>query len=110
METLKDKIKELEREEILKALRESGWVMAKAARKLGITERMIGYKISKYGIRSKEVRWVGTNDNEGTGEVMSVERIKQGKDLGPTAGQDCPSTAKSLFNGYFAAISKREGE
>jgi transcriptional regulator with GAF, ATPase, and Fis domain len=58
METLKDKIRELEREEIVRALRESGWVMAKAARRLGITERMIGYKINKYGIRSKEVRWI----------------------------------------------------
>lgn len=32
--------------------------MARAARKLGITERMIGYKIKKYGLRIKEVRWV----------------------------------------------------
>ena len=53
METLKDKIKELEKEEIIKALKECGWVMAKAARKLGITERMIGYKIIKYGISAE---------------------------------------------------------
>lgn len=58
MATLKDKIEELEREEILKALRDCGWVMARAARTLGITERMIGYKIQKYGIRTKEVRWL----------------------------------------------------
>jgi len=32
--------------------------MARAARKLGITERMIGYKVKKYGIRIKEVRWI----------------------------------------------------
>jgi len=51
MNTLKDKIKELEREEIVNALRESNWVMARAARRLGITERMIGYKIKKLGIR-----------------------------------------------------------
>jgi transcriptional regulator with GAF, ATPase, and Fis domain len=63
METLKDKIRELEREEIIKALRDSGWVMAKAARKLGITERVIGYKINKYGIRTKEVRWAVQGDN-----------------------------------------------
>lgn len=81
METLKDKIKELEKEEIVKALRESGWVMAKAARKLGITERMIGYKINKYGIRSKEVRWVGHDDNEEVGEVNAVKRFDSGKDL-----------------------------
>ena len=51
MSSLKEKLKEIEREEIINALRESDWIMAKAARKLGITERMIGYKIKKYGIR-----------------------------------------------------------
>lgn len=86
METLKDKIKELEKEEIIKALKECGWVMAKAARKLGITERMIGYKITKYGIRSKEVRWVGYNDNEEIGEVSAVERLNSGKVLRPMTG------------------------
>jgi len=69
MESLKDKIKEMEREEIINALKECEWVMAKAARRLGITERMIGYKVHKYGIRTKEVRWVNVshdaaNDSE----------------------------------------------
>ena len=58
MVTLKDKIKEMEREEIINALKECEWVMARAARRLGITERMIGYKIKKYGIR-KEVETIG---------------------------------------------------
>jgi len=58
MDTLKQKIQEIEREEIVNALRECNWVMAKAARKLGITERMIGYKVRKYGLRIKEVRWI----------------------------------------------------
>lgn len=53
MDSLKDKVKEMEREEILNALRECNWVMAKAARKLGITERMIGYKMKKYGILAR---------------------------------------------------------
>jgi transcriptional regulator with GAF, ATPase, and Fis domain len=66
MGTLKDKIEELEKEEIIKALRDCGWVMARAARSLGITERMIGYKIQKYGIRTKEVRWL---DQKTTGEI-----------------------------------------
>ena len=61
MDSLKDKIREIEREEIINALRECNWVMAKAARKLGITERMIGYKIKKYGLRIKEVRWIEDN-------------------------------------------------
>lgn len=54
MGSLKDRVKEVEREEIIKALLEYDWVMAKAARKLGITERMIGYKIKKYGIGREE--------------------------------------------------------
>lgn len=56
--TLRDRIKELEKEEIFNALTECRWVMAKAARKLGITERMIGYKIKKYGIGKKEVEHI----------------------------------------------------
>lgn len=58
MESLKDKIKEMEREEIINALKECDWIMARAARKLGITERMIGYRVRKYGMRTKEVKWV----------------------------------------------------
>ena len=54
MGSLRAKVSEIEREEITKALRESNWVMARAARLLGITERMIGYKIKKYGIRKEE--------------------------------------------------------
>lgn len=64
-DTLRNRIKEMEREEIINALKECDWVMAKAARKLGITERMIGYKIKKYGLRIKEVRWIEKNSNEG---------------------------------------------
>lgn len=51
MNSLKEQIREIEKEEIIRALKECDWVMAKAARQLGITERMIGYKIKKYGIR-----------------------------------------------------------
>jgi Nif-specific regulatory protein len=59
MDSLKNKVEEMEREEIINALRECNWIMARAARRLGITERMIGYKVKKYGIRVKEVRWIG---------------------------------------------------
>ncbi len=55
--SLKSRIEDLEKEEITRALKECGWVMARAAKRLGITERMIGYKIQKYGLRIKEVRW-----------------------------------------------------
>jgi Nif-specific regulatory protein len=65
MESLKNKIKEMEREEIINALKECNWIMARAARKLGITERMIGYKIKKYGLRIKEVKWIEDNRQAG---------------------------------------------
>ncbi len=81
METLKDKIKELEKEEIIKALKECGWVMAKAARRLGITERMIVYKINKYGIRSKEVRWAVYSDNGEDAEGNAADGLSSAKDL-----------------------------
>ena len=60
MDSLKDKIKDIEKEEIINALMECGGVMARAARKLGITERMIGYKIKKYGIRKEEAPYGGS--------------------------------------------------
>ena len=59
MTLLKDSIEQFERNEIFDALKESDWVMARAARKLGITERMIGYKIKKYGIR-RRILWRGS--------------------------------------------------
>ncbi len=65
MTTLKDKIQSLEKEELVKALQESNWVMARAARMLGISERVIGYKIRKYGMRIKEARWLENPIDEG---------------------------------------------
>ena len=55
MVTLKDKMKNMEKEEIIGALKECDGVMARAAKRLGITERMIGYRIKKYGLRIKAV-------------------------------------------------------
>ncbi len=53
---LTEKVRRLERQEILKALVQAGGVKARAASALGITERMLDYKMKKYGIRiSKEV-------------------------------------------------------
>ena len=62
MESLKRKLREIEKDEIIHALKECNCVRAKAARMLGITERMIGYKIKKYGLRIKEV---GSVDDSG---------------------------------------------
>ena len=55
MESLKRKLREIEKDEIIHALKECNCVRSKAARMLGITERMIGYKIKKYGLKIKEV-------------------------------------------------------
>jgi transcriptional regulator with GAF, ATPase, and Fis domain len=61
MDSLRDLIKDIEKEAILNALKECNWVQAKAAKKLGITERMIGYKAKKYGIK-REVKDIHIND------------------------------------------------
>jgi transcriptional regulator with GAF, ATPase, and Fis domain len=61
MSSLKEKIMVMERQAIIEALIDCDWVMARAARKLGITERMIGYKVKKYGIKIKGVAY-GTAD------------------------------------------------
>jgi len=50
MDSLREKVREIEKEEIINAMQECKWVMSRAAKKLGITERMIGYKIKKYNI------------------------------------------------------------
>ena len=55
MNTLKDSIKEIEKKEIINALKESNWIMTRAALKLGITDRIIGYKVRKYGIKREIV-------------------------------------------------------
>ena len=54
MGSLREKVREIEREEILNAMRACNWIMARAAKKLDITERMIGYKIKKYKIRKED--------------------------------------------------------
>jgi len=61
MKSLKKEIELFEKKEILNALRECSWIISKAARKLGITERMIGYKIKKYGIEIKEAAYDGAD-------------------------------------------------
>jgi DNA-binding NtrC family response regulator len=48
--SLPEKTKRLETREIKRALRENGWVKARAARSLGLTERMLSYKMKNYGI------------------------------------------------------------
>ncbi|HFC46314.1 MAG TPA: hypothetical protein ENJ63_00355, partial [Dissulfuribacter thermophilus] len=35
----------------ISALSRNGWIQAKAAKELGLTQRQIGYRIKKYNIR-----------------------------------------------------------
>ncbi|HCC55001.1 MAG TPA: nif-specific transcriptional activator NifA [Desulfobulbaceae bacterium] len=43
-------LRDMEKEEVVAALRRHGWVQARAARELGLTQRQMGYRIKKYGI------------------------------------------------------------
>ncbi len=43
-------LKDIERQQIEEALKRHGWVQARAARELGLTQRQIGYRIKKYGL------------------------------------------------------------
>jgi Nif-specific regulatory protein len=44
-------LRDLERQEIEAALRRHGWIQARAARELGLTQRQIGYRIKRHGLR-----------------------------------------------------------
>lgn len=50
MSSVPANLREIEKTNIINALRQTGWVQAKAARLLGITPRQIGYKMKKYRI------------------------------------------------------------
>ena len=47
---LKSSLKDMEKEIVESAMQRNGWVQARAARELGISQRQIGYRIKKYGI------------------------------------------------------------
>jgi DNA-binding NtrC family response regulator len=55
-DSLVDKVRRLEIQEIRMALRASDGVKSRAARALGITERMLAYKMKTYGLGSKAKR------------------------------------------------------
>jgi len=48
---LKNRVGELEKELIMNALKETGWVQTKAAKLLGMSRRIIKCKMEKYGIK-----------------------------------------------------------
>jgi Nif-specific regulatory protein len=48
--TLRTTVEDLERQQMVDALKKCGWVQSRAAKILGITPRQIGYKMKKYKI------------------------------------------------------------
>jgi len=52
--TLNERIEAIERSIILEALKKNNWVKTKAARELGISERVLRYKIKKLGIKENK--------------------------------------------------------
>jgi Nif-specific regulatory protein len=46
-------LKDIEKNEIIAALTRNGWIQARAAKELGLTQRQIGYRIKKYGLYEK---------------------------------------------------------
>lgn len=61
---LRDIVADIEKHHILSALEESNWIQLKAAKRLGISQRMLGYKIKKYGINIKQKRGGISNEND----------------------------------------------
>jgi len=55
-DSLTDKVRRLEAQEIRMALRQAEGVKSRAARALGITERMLSYKLKIYGLGDKPAR------------------------------------------------------
>ncbi len=52
-ETLTERIEKIEKDLILKALEENDYVQTRAAKRLGISERVLRYKMKKYGFKEK---------------------------------------------------------
>ncbi|HIJ79138.1 MAG: nif-specific transcriptional activator NifA [Desulfobulbaceae bacterium] len=50
-------LKELEKEQVISALNRHGWIQARAARELGLTQRQIGYRIKKHKIAMPEISY-----------------------------------------------------
>jgi len=64
MTHLKTTIADVEKNLIIEALESSGWVQARAAKILGTTQRILGYKIRKYGIEVKTNKGGLENEEE----------------------------------------------
>lgn len=54
--SFKKTVGELEKRLILEALDSTDWIQARAARRLDISQRILGYKMRKYGIRGRATK------------------------------------------------------
>ncbi|MBI5197712.1 MAG: hypothetical protein HZA19_03795 [Nitrospirae bacterium] len=54
--SFKKTVEELEKRLILEALESTGWIQARAARRLDISQRILGYKMRKYGIHGRATK------------------------------------------------------
>ncbi len=54
--TVRKSLEEIEREQVREALIRNGWVQARAARELGLTQRQIGYRMKKFNLKRPEYR------------------------------------------------------
>ncbi len=54
--TTRKSLEEIEREQVKAALIRNGWVQARAARELGLTQRQIGYRMKKFNLKRPEYR------------------------------------------------------
>ncbi len=56
---LRSSLRDMERQEIEAALRRNGWVQARAARELGLTQRQVGYRIRKFNLERPDFALAG---------------------------------------------------
>lgn len=77
--SLRDQVRAIEEAAIREALGRTGGVKARAARALGITERMIGYKIRKYRIGTEEVGASHTDGGQEQGRAHQASNTEHGR-------------------------------
>lgn len=128
--SLKKTVEALEKELILKAMKENNGVIAKAARQLDLTERILSYKIKKYQIPRDRIDYYGfarnrhsresgnpgrTSQMEMTAIVLAGgESLRMGKDKafmefkGKSLIQRTLDTLIPLFNDRMIIAKKRE--
>ena len=52
---LKQEIESIEKEQVIRALKDNNYIQNRASRALGMTPRQFGYRLKKYGINFKRL-------------------------------------------------------